>query len=223
MGLKLRRDDSQAVKPSFIEMMQTLVELERDANKMHVNLDRLFELPRLRVLSLPCPVPSANVKFLPKCASIAKLSLAQCRKPTDLRPLGNVESLEALHLSCSKLPRKGVIGSPPLLRHLGVSRCGVADDSSSQTRESSTLERLGISDCKRTEDLSLTRKMERLEKFSLAGCENVCSGWECLLKLPPLRLAHTPDANLSSSFCSALRQEHGATLVSERVYCLERP
>ncbi|CCD18313.1 hypothetical protein ERJ75_001375100 [Trypanosoma vivax] len=117
-SLKLRRDDSRAVKSSFTERMQTLVELERDANKMYVNLDRLFELPHLRVLSLRCPGPSANVKFLPKFASMVKLSLTPHRKPTDLRPLANVESMEELHFNCFKLPRKGVIGSPPLLRHL---------------------------------------------------------------------------------------------------------
>ncbi|KAG8344500.1 hypothetical protein TRVL_04663 [Trypanosoma vivax] len=153
---------------------------------------------------------------------MVRLSLTQCRKPTDLRPLADVESLYELHLSCSKLPRKGVIGSPPLLRHLGVSRCDVADESFSQIRESSTLECLVISDCKRIEDLSLTRQMDRLEELSLVGCENVCSGWECLLKLPPLRFACTPDADLSSSLCSAM-QQHGVALVSERVYYLEHP
>ncbi|KAH8619331.1 hypothetical protein ERJ75_000177600 [Trypanosoma vivax] len=69
-GRKLCRDDSRAIKPSFIERMQTLVELGRDGNKMHVTLDRLFELPHLRVLSLRCPGPSSRVKFLPKCASM---------------------------------------------------------------------------------------------------------------------------------------------------------
>ncbi|KAH8619343.1 hypothetical protein ERJ75_000177500 [Trypanosoma vivax] len=132
-----------------------------------------------------------------------------------------MESLEELHVSCFKLLRKGVIGSPPLLRHLGVSRCDVANDSFRQIRESSTLECLCISNCKRIEDLSLIRKMERLEKLSLVGCESVCSYWECLLKLPPLRLAYTPDADLSFSFCSALGQK-GVTLVNERVYYLER-
>ncbi|KAH8617819.1 hypothetical protein ERJ75_000343400 [Trypanosoma vivax] len=221
-GLKLRRDDSRAVKSSLTERMQTLAELERDANKMRVILDRLFDLGHLRVLSLRCLVPSFSVRFLPKCASMVKLSLTQCRKPTDLRPLANVESLYELHLSCLKLRRKGVIGSPPLLRHLGVSRCDVANDAFSQIRESSTLECLGISDCKRIEDLSLIRKMGRLEELLLVGCENVCSGWECLLRLPPLRLACTPDVDLSSSFCSALRKK-GVGLVNERAYCLERP
>ncbi|KAG8344112.1 hypothetical protein TRVL_05065 [Trypanosoma vivax] len=201
--------------------MQTLVELGRDGNKMHVTLDRLFEVPHLRVLLLRCPGPSSNVKFLPKCASMVKLSLAQCRKPTDLHPLANMESLEELDFSCFKLPRKGVIGSPPLLRHLGVSRWNATNDSFRQIRESSTLECLDISDCKRVEDLSFIRKMDRLEKFSLVGCENVCSGLECLLKLPPLRFACTPDADLSSSLCSALQQK-GVTLVNERVYCLGR-
>ncbi|KAH8610386.1 hypothetical protein ERJ75_001109200 [Trypanosoma vivax] len=218
--LKLRRDDSRAVKSSFIERVQTLVEL--DGNKMHVNLNRLFEVPHLRVLSLRCPGPSSNVRFLPKCASMVKLSLTRCRKPTDLRPLANVESLYELHVSCSKLPRKGVIGAPPLLRHLGVSRCDVADESFSQIHESNTLECLDISDCKRIENLSSIYEMDRMEECSLVGCENVCGGWECLLKLPPLRLACTPDADPSSFICSALQQKR-VTLVNERVYCLERP
>ncbi|KAH8619481.1 hypothetical protein ERJ75_000165600 [Trypanosoma vivax] len=112
-----------------------------------------------------------------------------------------MESLEELHVSCFKLPRKGVIGSQPLLRHLGVSRCDVADESFSQIRESNTVECFGISNCKRIEDLSLILEMRRFEKFSLVGCENVCSGWECLLKLPPLRFAHTPCAVMSSFIC----------------------
>ncbi|KAH8616683.1 hypothetical protein ERJ75_000454100 [Trypanosoma vivax] len=201
--------------------MRTLVELQRDSNKMHVNLDRLFEVPHLRVLPLRCPGLSSNVSLLPKCASMVKLSLTRCRKPTDLRPLASMESLEELHHSCFKLPRKGVIGSPPLLGHLGVSRCDVANDSFSQIHESSTLECLDISDCKCIEDLSLIRKMDRLEKFSPVDCENVCGGLECLLNLPPLRFAYTPDAVLSSFICSALQQK-GVTLVNERVYCLER-
>ncbi|KAG8344003.1 hypothetical protein TRVL_05170 [Trypanosoma vivax] len=112
-----------------------------------------------------------------------------------------MESLDELDLSCFKLPRKGVIGSPPPLRHLVVSRCDVADGAFSQIRESSTLECLCISNCKRIEDLSLIRKMDRLEKLSLVGCESVCSYWECLPKLPPLRLAYTPDADLSPFIC----------------------
>ncbi|KAG8343021.1 hypothetical protein TRVL_06151 [Trypanosoma vivax] len=112
-----------------------------------------------------------------------------------------MEPLDELHVSCFKLPRKGVIGSPPLLRHLGVSRCDFADESFSQICESSTLECLGISDCKRIEDLSLILTMDRLEECSLVGCEKVCSGLECLLKLPPLRLAYTPNTDLSSFIC----------------------
>ncbi|KAG8341451.1 hypothetical protein ERJ75_000412300 [Trypanosoma vivax] len=200
--------------------MRTLVELELDASKMHVNPERLFESPHLGVLSLRCPGPSFSVRFLPKCASMVKLSLTQCRKPTDLRPLANVESLEELDLSCFKLPRKGVIGSPPLLGHLRVSQCNVTNDSFSQIHESSTLECLDISDCRHIEDLSLIHKMDRLEKFSPVDCENVCGGWEYLLELPPPRLAHTPDADLSSFICSALRQK-GVTLINERIYYLE--
>ncbi|KAG8344004.1 hypothetical protein TRVL_05171 [Trypanosoma vivax] len=69
-SLKLRRDDSRAIKSSFTERIQTPVVLERDANKMRVILDRVFELPHLRVLSLRCPGPSSNAKFLPKYASM---------------------------------------------------------------------------------------------------------------------------------------------------------
>ncbi|KAG8343239.1 hypothetical protein TRVL_05932 [Trypanosoma vivax] len=220
--LKLRHDDSRAIKSSFTERIQKLVELERDANKMRVILDRLFELPHLRVLSLRCPGPSSCEVFAEVRLRGVKLSLTRCRKPTDLRPLANVGSLEELDLSCFKLPGKGVIGSPPLLRHLGVSRCDVADESFSQIRESSTLESLDISNRKRIKDLSLIRKMGRFEKFSLLGCENVWSGLECLLKLPPLRFAYTPCADPSSFICSALQQKD-VTLVNERFYYLEWP
>ncbi|KAH8603612.1 hypothetical protein ERJ75_001803700 [Trypanosoma vivax] len=175
---------------SFIKKMQTLVELEIYSAKVCVNFDELSELPYLRTLSLCTSKYPCGVKSLSKCTTLVKLSLSWCRNPTDLLPLADMKSLEELHVNCFKLPPGGVIGIPPLLRHLKVSYCNVTSESF-KIPEYNVIECLDISSCSYLTDLSFIRKMERLEKLLLDNDRNIEYSFEALSELPFLRCIST--------------------------------
>ncbi|CCD19077.1 hypothetical protein, conserved in T. vivax [Trypanosoma vivax Y486] len=166
--------------------MQTLVELKIYSGKVCVNFEELSELPYLPTLSLCTSKYPCGVKSLSKCTTLVKLSLAFCYYPTDLLPLVDMKSLEELHIALFTLPPGGVIGIPPLLRHLEVSGCNVTNESF-KVPESNVLECLDISSCDFLTDLSFIRKMERLEKLLLDSDRNIEYGFEALSELPFLR------------------------------------
>ncbi|KAG8339098.1 hypothetical protein TRVL_10078 [Trypanosoma vivax] len=116
--------------------------------------------------------------------------MSWCRNPTDLLPLADMKSLEELHVNCFKLPPGGVIGIPPLLRHLKVSYCNVTSESF-KIPEYNVIECLDISSCSYLTDLSFIRKMERLEKLLLDNDRNIEYSFEALSELPFLRCIST--------------------------------
>ncbi|KAH8603617.1 putative Leucine Rich repeat [Trypanosoma vivax] len=196
---------------SFIKKMQTLVELKIYSGKVCINFDELSELPHLRTLSLSTSKYPCGVKSLSKCTTLVKLSLAFCYYPTDLLPLADMKSLEELHIALFTLPPGGVIGIPPLLRHLELSGCNVTNESF-KIPEYNVLECLDISYCDFLTDLSFIRKMERLEKLLLDNDRNIEYGFEALSELPFLRYISATLVRLPSCVCSTLR-ENGVTVV----------
>ncbi|KAH8620259.1 putative Leucine Rich repeat [Trypanosoma vivax] len=196
---------------SFIKKMQTLVELKIYSDEKYINFDELPELAHLRTLSLhSCQLP-CDVKPLSKCTTLVKLTLEWCKNSTDLLPLADMKSLEELHISFFKLPPGGVIGIPPLLRHLEVSYCNVTSESF-KIPEYNVIECLDISYCRHLTDLSFIRKMKRLEKLLLDSVQNIEYGFEALSELPFLRYISATLVRLPSCVCSTLR-ENGVTVV----------
>ncbi|CCD21643.1 putative Leucine Rich repeat [Trypanosoma vivax] len=188
--LNLYCADTSNITLSFIKKMQTLVELELDRGKACINFDELYELAHLRTFPLhSCQFPY-GVKPLSKCTTLVKLSLSSCHYPTDLLSLADMESLEELRISFFKLPPGGVIGIPPLLRHLDVSNCDVTSESF-KIPEYNVIECLDISYCDFLTDLSFIRKMKRLEKLLLSWVQSIEYCFEALSELPFLRYIST--------------------------------
>ncbi|CCD17925.1 hypothetical protein, conserved in T. vivax, (fragment), partial [Trypanosoma vivax Y486] len=209
--LSLRCAGTLNITPSFIEKVQALVELELNGDKICINFDELSKLPHLRTLSLCSYKFPDDVKPLLKCTTLVKLSLLSCYYLTDLLPLEHMKSLEELHISFFKLPPNGMIGIPPLLRHLKLSDCSVNFDPF-KISESNALECLNIWNCNYIDNLSFIRKMKRLEKLLLASDQRIRCGFEYLDELPFLRHISTTRKVLPYCICSTLR-EKGVTLI----------
>ncbi|KAH8620222.1 hypothetical protein ERJ75_000071800 [Trypanosoma vivax] len=170
--------------------MQTLVKLKIYSGEMYINFDELPELAHLRTLSLWCCQLPCDVKPLSKYTTLVKLTLEWCKNSTDLLPLADMKSLEELHVNCFKLLPGGVIGIPPLLRHLEVSYCNATSESF-KIPEYNVIECLDISSCSYLTDLSFIRKMKRLEKLLLDNDRNIEYCFEALSELPFLRYIST--------------------------------
>ncbi|CCD18846.1 putative Leucine Rich repeat [Trypanosoma vivax] len=188
--LNLYCADTSNITLSFIKKMQTLVELELIGGKPCINFDELPELPHLHTFSLLCCQFPHGVKPLSKCTTLVNLTLAWCHYPTDLLPLADMKSLEELHISFFKLSPGGVIGIPPLLRHLEVSNCNVTSESF-KIPEYNVIECLDISSCSYLTNLSFIRKMKWLEKLLLDNDRNIEYCFEALSELPFLRYIST--------------------------------
>ncbi|CCD21690.1 hypothetical protein ERJ75_000164100 [Trypanosoma vivax] len=188
--LNLYGADTSNTTRSLIKKMQTLVELKLSSETVPVNFDELSQLPHLRTLTLrTCEFPY-GVKSLSRCTTVVKLFLSLCHCPTDLLPLEDMKSLEELSITHFDLSPEGVIGIPPLLRHLKVSNCNVTSKSF-KIPEYNVIECLDILFCRHLTNLSFIRKMKRLEKLSLNWVRNIRYGFEALSELPFLRHVST--------------------------------
>ncbi|CCD19392.1 hypothetical protein, conserved in T. vivax [Trypanosoma vivax Y486] len=213
-NLNLRCDYQLSPTSSFIEKMQTLVELEVD-DGLHINLDGLSQLPHLRTLSLHSLRYPQGVNSLLKCTSITKLHLIRLYKSTDLCPLEDMKSLDELHLTSINLLPNSVIGIPPFLRHLKVASCNVTNKSFSKICNSNAFVYLKLLHCKHLTDISFVQNMKRLEKFFLVCCGKVCNGLECLIKLPFLHYVYITRSLFTETLYSPL-QEKGLTVIAHQ-------
>ncbi|CCD18751.1 hypothetical protein, conserved [Trypanosoma vivax Y486] len=142
-----------------------------------------------------------------KCPQLVKLSVAGCKKLTDISCLSQVHTLEDLNVNmCEHIEDGlGVLGGLEELRTLRMSFTAVGNDELRLVCKSKTLERSELEGCERITDVSALAVAQSLMFLNLDRCQKVVTGVGELGKLPALRVVSLQGVSVTEDDMKSLK------------------
>ncbi|EKF30257.1 leucine-rich repeat protein 1 (LRRP1), putative [Trypanosoma cruzi marinkellei] len=132
-------------------------------------------LPMLRLLNASATaITDDDLKELAHNRGLLKVVLEYCHNLIDVSSLSCISTLEEIHLrGCSKVAFIGGIGQLPMLWLLDLSQTAVTANDLKSLRESRSLVKICLDDCKNLHSVNCLSCITSVEEIYIRGCKNV--------------------------------------------------
>ncbi|PBJ69331.1 leucine-rich repeat protein 1 (LRRP1) [Trypanosoma cruzi cruzi] len=138
-------------------------------------VDSSHFLPMLRLLNASATaITDDDLKELANNRGLIKVVLEDCHNLIDVSSLSYISTLEEIHLrGCSKVSSIGGIGRLPMLWLLDLSQTAVTANDLKGLRESRSLVKIRLDDCKNLNAVNCLSCITSVEEIYIRGCKNV--------------------------------------------------